>query len=147
MQEKSVGSSSVTALADPSGSGKSTCARLAARLWDAEFGTVSVGGERQRISIARALLKDAPIVLLDEATASLDIENKTHVQETLSRLLVGKTVIVIARRMRTVEAADKVVVLDGGHVVEQGAPAQLMEQGGLFARMVGLQRQSAEWTL
>ena len=131
----------------PSGSGKSTCARLAARLWDAESGTVSVGGERQRISIARALLKDAPIVLLDEAAASLDVENEMRVQEALSRLLVGKTVIVIAHRMRTVEAADKVVVLDGGHVVEQGAPAQLMEQNGLFARMVGLQRQSAEWTL
>lgn len=115
--------------------------------WDAESGTVSVGGERQRISIARALLKDAPIVLLDEATASLDVENEMRVQEALSRLLVGKTVIVIAHRMRTVEAADKVVVLDGGHVVEQGAPAQLMEQSGLFARMVGLQRQSAEWTL
>ncbi len=115
--------------------------------WDAESGTVSVGGERQRISIARALLKDAPIVLLDEATASLDVENEMRVQEALSRLLVGKTVIVIAHRMRTVEAADKVVVLDGGHVVEQGAPAQLMEQSGLFARMVGLQRQSTEWTL
>ena len=131
----------------PSGSGKSTCARLAARLWDAESGTVSVGGERQRISIARALLKDAPIVLLDEATASLDVENEMRVQEALSRLLVGKTVIVIAHRMRTVEAADKVVALDGGHAVEQGALAQLMEQGGLFARMVGLQRQSTEWTL
>lgn len=147
MQEKSVGSSSIIALVGPSGSGKSTCARLAARLWDVESGTVSVGGERQRISIARALLKDAPIVLLDEATASLDVENEMRVQEALSRLLVGKTVIVIAYRMRTVEAADKVVVLDGGHVVEQGAPAQLMEQSGLFARMVGLQRQSAEWTL
>lgn len=131
----------------PSGSGKSTCARFAARLWDAESGMVSVGCERQRISIARALLKDAPIVLLDEATASLDVENETRVQEELSHLLVGKTVIVIAHRMRTVEAADKVVVLDGGHVVEQSAPAQLMEQSGLFARMVGLQRQSAEWTL
>ena len=85
--------------------------------------------------------------MLDEAAASLDVENEMRVQEALSRLLVGKTVIVIAHRMRTVEAADKVVVLDGGHVVEQGAPAQLMEQNGLFARMVGLQRQSAEWTL
>ena len=216
----------VTALVGPSGSGKSTCARLAARLWDAEDGHVRVGGvdvssvdpevllrdfsvvfqdvvlfddtvagnirlgrrgasdeevlaaaraancdefvrrmpegydtligengarlsggERQRISIARALLKDAPIVLLDEATASLDVENETRVQDALSRLLAGKTVVVIAHRMRTVEAADKVVVLEGGRVVEQGAPSDLMAREGLFARMVGLQRQSAEWAL
>lgn len=219
-------SGEVTALVGPSGSGKSTCARLAARLWDADAGCVRVGGidvstvdpevllrdfavvfqdvllfddtvagnirlgkrgatdeevlaaakaancdefvrrlpdgydtmigengarlsggERQRISIARALLKNAPILLLDEATASLDVENETKVQQALSRLLAGKTVIVIAHRMRTVEAADKIVVLDGGRVVEQGAPKELMERGGLFARMVGLQRQSAEWAL
>ena len=216
----------VTALVGPSGSGKSTCARLAARLWDASSGRVSVGGvdvstvepeslladfsvvfqdvtlfddtvmenirlgkrgatdeevlaaaraancdefvsrmpegygtmigengarlsggERQRISIARALLKDAPVVLLDEATASLDVENETKVQEALSRLLAGKTVIVIAHRMRTVMNADKVVVLEGGRVAEQGHPAELMERDGLFARMVRLQRESAEWTL
>ncbi len=216
----------VTALVGPSGSGKSTCARLAARLWDAGSGRVTVGGvdvssvdpevllrdfavvfqdvtlfddtvagnirlgrrgatdeevraaakaaccdgfvarmpqgydtpigengsrlsggERQRISIARALLKDAPIVLLDEATASLDVENETEVQRALSRLLAGRTVIVIAHRMRTVEAADKVVVLDGGRVAEQGSPAELMRRDGLFARMVRLQRESSEWTL
>ena len=216
----------VTALVGPSGSGKSTCARLAARLWDASSGRVTVGGvdvstvdpevllrdfsvvfqdvtlfddtvmgnirlgrrgatdeevlaaaraarcdgfvsrmpegyatmigengarlsggERQRISIARALLKDAPIVLLDEATASLDVESETEVQAALSRLLAGRTVIVIAHRMRTVMAADRVVVLDGGHVAEQGSPERLMAAGGLFARMVALQRESADWAL
>ena len=216
----------VTALVGPSGSGKSTCARLAARLWDATSGRVSVGGvdvatvdpevllrdfsvvfqdvllfddtvmgnirlgrrgatdeevlaaaraancdgfvsrmpqgyatmigengarlsggERQRISIARALLKDAPIVLLDEATASLDVENETEVQQALSRLLAGKTVIVIAHRMRTVANADKIVVLDSGRVAEQGSPSELMERGGLFARMVSLQQESAQWAL
>ncbi|MDM8301508.1 ABC transporter ATP-binding protein [Collinsella tanakaei] len=216
----------VTALVGPSGSGKSTCARLAARLWDAGAGRVTVGGvdvatidpevllrdfavvfqdvllfddtvmgnirlgrrgatdeevlaaaraancdefvsrlpegydtmigengsklsggERQRISIARALLKDAPIVLLDEATASLDVENETKVQEALSRLLAGKTVIVIAHRMRTVQAADKIVVLEGGRVAEQGSPAELLARDGLFARMVRLQTESASWAL
>ena len=216
----------VTALVGPSGSGKSTCARLAARLWDADAGRVTVGGvdvatvdpevlladfsvvfqdvllfddtvmgnirlgrrgatdeevlaaaraancdefvsrlpqgydtmigengarlsggERQRISIARALLKDAPVVLLDEATASLDVENETQVQEALSRLLAGKTVIVIAHRMRTVMSADKIVVLEDGRVAEQGSPEELLAAGGLFARMVALQTQSADWTL
>ena len=112
-----------------------------------ENGSRLSGGERQRISIARALLKGAPVVLLDEATASLDVENETKVQEALSRLLVGKTVIVIAHRMRTVMSADKVVVLEEGRVAEQGSPAELMAKGGLFARMVGLQTQSAEWAL
>lgn len=216
----------VTALVGPSGSGKSTCARLAARLWDATEGRVTVGGvdvetidpevllrdfsvvfqdvvlfddtvagnvrlgrrgatdeevlaaaraancdgfvsrmpegygtmvgengarlsggERQRISIARALLKDAPIVLLDEATASLDVENETEVQGALSRLLAGRTVIVIAHRMRTVMAADHVVVLDSGRVAEQGSPAELLARDGLFARMVRLQTESADWAL
>lgn len=216
----------VTALVGPSGSGKSTCARLAARLWDINSGTIKVGGidistidpevllrdysmvfqdvvlfddtvmenirlgrrnatddeviaaakaancdefvnrlaqgyntligengsklsggERQRISIARALLKDAPIVLLDEATASLDVENETKVQEALSRLLVGKTVLVIAHRMRTIEAADKIIVLADGKVAEQGSPNELISQNGLFSRMVKLQQQSSNWKL
>ena len=214
----------VTALVGPSGSGKSTCARLSARLWDHDAGSLTVGGvevldidpetlmrdfsvvfqdvtlfddtvmenirlgrrgatdnevlaaaaaancdefverlaqgystkigengarlsggERQRISIARALLKDAPIVLLDEATASLDVENESRVQEALSRLLAGKTVLVIAHRMRTVLGADKVVVLEGGRVVEQGSPAELLTASGSFARMVALQNESAGW--
>ena len=216
----------VTALVGPSGSGKSTCARLAARLWDADAGRVTVGGvdvagvdpevlladfsvvfqdvllfddtvmgnirlgrrgatdeevlaaaraancdefvsrlpqgydtmigengtrlsggERQRISIARALLKGAPVVLLDEATASLDVENETEVQGALSRLLAGKTVIVIAHRMRTVMSADKVVVLEDGRVAEQGSPEGLLATDGLFARMVRLQTESANWAL
>ena len=112
-----------------------------------ENGAKLSGGERQRISIARALLKDAPIVLLDEATASLDVENETKVQSALSRLLQGKTVLVIAHRMRTVEAADKIVVLADGKVAEEGSPQELMEKGGLFRRMVELQRQSAKWQL
>ena len=112
-----------------------------------ENGAKLSGGERQRISIARALLKDAPIVLLDEATASLDVENETKVQGALSRLLRGKTVLVIAHRMRTVAGADHIVVLEDGHVAQQGAPAELMEQGGLYRRMVELQSQSAGWRL
>ncbi len=112
-----------------------------------ENGAKLSGGERQRISIARALLKNAPIVLLDEATASLDVENETKVQGALSRLLAGKTVLVIAHRMRTVAGADHIVVLENGHVAEQGTPAELMERGGLYRRMVELQSESARWQL
>ena len=217
----------VTALVGPSGSGKSTCARLAARLWDIQKGSIKVGGtdikgvdpevllgdysmvfqdvvlfddtvmenirlgrhgatdeevlaaakaancdefveklpegygtfigengaklsggERQRISIARALLKDAPIVLLDEATASLDVENETKVQGALSRLLAGKTVLVIAHRMRTVEAADRIVVLADGRVAETGTPEELLKkENGIFRRMAQLQASSAEWSI
>ena len=217
----------VTALVGPSGSGKSTCARLAARLWDIDRGSIKVGGvdissidpeplltdysmvfqdvvlfddtvmenirlgkhgatdeevrtaaraancdefveklplgyatpigengaklsggERQRISIARALLKNAPIVLLDEATASLDVENETKVQGALSRLLTGKTVLVIAHRMRTVEAADKIVVLADGKVAEEGSPSDLLaKENGIFRRMTQLQSASAGWCL
>ena len=112
-----------------------------------ENGAKLSGGERQRISIARALLKNAPIVLLDEATASLDVENETKVQGALSRLLAGKTVLVIAHRMRTVAGADHIVVLENGHVAEQGTPAELMGKGGLYRRMVELQSHSAQWQL
>ena len=217
----------VTALVGPSGSGKSTCARLAARLWDIDQGSIEVGGvdiaaidpevlltdyamvfqdvvlfddtvmenirlgrhgatdeevicaaqaanceefvsklpqgydtpigengaklsggERQRISIARALLKNAPIVLLDEATASLDVENETKVQGALSRLLQGKTVLVIAHRMRTVEAADHIVVLSEGKVAEEGRPEELLrEDDGIFRHMTELQTASAGWSI
>lgn len=112
-----------------------------------ENGARLSGGERQRISIARALLKDAPVLLLDEATASLDVENETKVQEALSRLLAGKTVLVIAHRMRTVESADKIVVLSDGHVAEEGTPDELLSRDGLFRHMVELQRQSSGWKL
>lgn len=113
-----------------------------------ENGAKLSGGERQRISIARALLKDAPIVLLDEATASLDVENETKVQDALSRLLRGKTVLVIAHRMRTVQAADHIVVLKDGRVVEEGSPSNLMARpDGIFRHMAELQGASANWTL
>lgn len=112
-----------------------------------ENGSRLSGGERQRVSIARALLKDAPIVLLDEATASLDVESETKIQEALSRLLVGKTVLVIAHRMRTVLNADKVIVLDAGKVVEEGSPRDLLASGGAFRRMVDVQQSGLAWTI
>ena len=113
-----------------------------------ENGAKLSGGERQRISIARALLKGAPIVLLDEATASLDVENETKVQGALSRLLEGKTVLVIAHRMRTVEAADRIVVLADGKVAEEGRPDELLAKAdGIFRRMTELQTASAQWSI
>ncbi|MFA7493105.1 MAG: ABC transporter ATP-binding protein, partial [Proteiniphilum sp.] len=208
----------VTALIGPSGGGKSTAAKLAARFWDVNSGTITLGGtdittidpeallknysivfqdvvlfngsvmdnirigkkdasdgevlcaahaaqcddfvhnlpdgyrtiigengstlsggERQRISIARALLKDAPIVLLDEATASVDAENETKIQAAISELVRDRTVLVIAHRMRTVANADKIVVLENGHVAETGSPSALIKQNGLFARMLRMQ--------
>lgn len=112
-----------------------------------ENGCELSGGERQRISIARAFLKDAPIILLDEATASLDVENETLIQTALSRLIKNKTVLVIAHRMRTVAGADKIVVLSDGVVAEQGTPQELMHKNGIFKRMAELQTQSQNWTL
>ena len=208
----------ITALVGPSGSGKTTAAKLAARFWDIQDGTIRLGGEdisridpetllknfsivfqdvvlfntsirdnirigkrdatdeeilraaklancddfvrklpqgydtvigengdtlsggeRQRISIARAILKDAPIVLLDEATASLDVENESKIQQSISELVQNKTVIIIAHRMRTIANADKVVVLDKNKVAEVGSPAELKEKGGLFCKMLKLQ--------
>ena len=111
-----------------------------------ENGAKLSGGERQRISIARALLKNAPIVLLDEATASLDVENESKVQGALSRLLAGKTVLVIAHRMRTVRSADRIVVLKEGRVVEEGEPQELYaNEGSLFRHMAELQSANAQW--
>ena len=112
-----------------------------------ENGCELSGGERQRISIARAFLKDAPIILLDEATASLDVENETAIQQALSRLIQNKTVLIIAHRMRTVSGADKVVVLADGIVKEQGAPNELIKQNGIYKHMAELQTQSQNWTL
>ncbi|MGI6012088.1 MAG: ABC transporter ATP-binding protein [Ruminococcus sp.] len=112
-----------------------------------ENGCELSGGERQRISIARAFLKNAPIILLDEATASLDVENETLIQTALSRLIKDKTVLVIAHRMRTVAGADKIVVLSDGTVAEEGAPDDLMKENGIYARMVKLQTESQNWTL
>lgn len=112
-----------------------------------ENGSVLSGGERQRISIARAFLKDAPVILLDEATASLDVENETAIQSAISRLIKDKTVLLIAHRMRTVAGADKVVVLSGGTVAEQGSPNELIRKNGIYARMVKLQTESQSWSL
>ena len=216
----------VTALVGPSGGGKTTVSRLAARFWDNQKGTITVGGmdvsktdperlmslysivfqdvtlfdntimenirlgkkdatdqevlaaarlancdefaeklpdkwntnigengcalsggERQRISIARAFLKDAPIILLDEATASLDVENETLIQTALSRLIKDKTVLVIAHRMRTVAGADKIVVLSDGVVAEQGSPDELYNKNGIYRHMVDLQTSSQNWKI
>ena len=112
-----------------------------------ENGCELSGGERQRISIARAFLKNAPIILLDEATASLDVENETLIQTALSRLIADKTVLVIAHRMRTVAGADKIVVLSDGTVVEEGSPKDLEEKNGVYAHMVKLQTESQNWKL
>ena len=112
-----------------------------------ENGSDLSGGERQRISIARAFLKDAPIVLLDEATASLDVENETLIQTALSRLIKDKTVLVIAHRMRTVAGADKIVVLKGGVVAEQGSPDELYRRGGIYRHMFNLQADSGKWKI
>ncbi len=214
----------VTALIGPSGSGKTTVSRLAARFWDCQQGTITVGGmdiskvdpetllslysiifqdvilfnntilenirigkkdasdqevleaarlancmdfieklpegvhtmigengselsggERQRISIARAFLKDAPIILMDEATASLDVDNESIIQESISKLIKNKTVLIIAHRMRSVDCADKIVVLKDGKIVEQGNAKALKEQKGIYAHMLELQHRSNEW--
>lgn len=112
-----------------------------------ENGSSLSGGERQRISIARAFLKDAPIILLDEATASLDVENETAIQSALSRLIQNKTVLLIAHRMRTFSGADKVVVLSDGTVAEQGSPDTLMKKKDIYSHMVKLQTESQNWSI
>lgn len=216
----------VTALIGPSGGGKTTVSRLAARFWDVNSGTITLGGmdisktdpetllslysivfqdvtlfnntimenirigrkeatdaevmeaammahcdefvnklpngydttigengcelsggERQRISIARAFLKNAPILLLDEATASLDVENETLIQASLSQLMKNKTVLLIAHRMRTVAGADQIIVLKDGHVAESGSPDKLMNENGIFAHMSRLQTEAASWSI
>jgi len=112
-----------------------------------ENGSTLSGGERQRLSIARALLKDAPIVLLDEATASLDPENEALIQRAISTLIAGKTVVVIAHRLRTVMGADKIVVLNNGRLIEEGTSDELIAKNGLFARLYNIQRESLGWTV
>ncbi|MFT4008140.1 MAG: ABC transporter ATP-binding protein [Lacrimispora sp.] len=132
---------------------RANCHEFVSRLPDrydtlvGENGNTLSGGERQRISIARALLKDAPIILLDEATASLDPENELEIQEALSQLIKNKTVVVIAHRLRTIAGADNIVVLENGKVVQQGAGAELLKTGGLYARLFGIQQDNAEWSL
>ena len=214
----------VTALIGPSGGGKTTVSRLAARFWDCQKGTITVGGmnvseiepecllslysivfqdvtlfnntvmenirigkkdatdeevmaaaklanctdfieklpdkwntligengselsggERQRISIARAFLKDAPIILMDEATASLDVDNESVIQESISKLIQNKTVLIIAHRMRTVDGVDKIVVLKDGVVAEQGTPEELKQRNGLYKHMIDTQLETGQW--
>ncbi len=110
-----------------------------------ENGSELSGGERQRISIARAFLKDAPIILMDEATASLDVDNESLIQESISKLIRNKTVLIIAHRMRTVDGVDKIVVLKDGKVAEEGAPAELKKAGGLYKHMADIQLCSEQW--
>ena len=110
-----------------------------------ENGSELSGGERQRISIARAFLKDAPIILMDEATASLDVDNESVIQESISKLIRNKTVLIIAHRMRTVDGADQIVVLKDGVVAEQGTPAALKEKKGIYKHMVDMQLESEQW--
>ena len=104
-----------------------------------ERGVTLSGGQRQRLAIARAILRDAPILLLDEATSALDAESETLVQEALDRLMEGRTTIVIAHRLATVLKADRILVMDGGRIVEEGTHATLVNAGGLYARLARLQ--------
>ena len=110
-----------------------------------ENGSELSGGERQRISIARAFLKDAPVILMDEATASLDVDNESLIQESISKLIQNKTVIIIAHRMRTVDGVDKIVVLKDGKVTETGTPEELRKKNGIYKHMVDTQSKTDKW--
>lgn len=112
-----------------------------------EGGCTLSGGEKQRLSIARAMLKDAQIVLLDEATASLDPENEVEVQRAITKLITGRTVIVIAHRLKTIRNADKIVVLDDGRIVEQGTHEELLKNDRLYARLWNIQMKTSGWKL
>ena len=112
-----------------------------------ENGATLSGGQRQRLSIARAILKDAPIILLDEATASLDPENEVLIQKAISKLVRGKTVIMIAHRLKTITEADQIFVLNNGKIVEQGTHKQLLMQQGLYHKLFYLQKDSANWAI
>ena len=128
------------AIVGPSGSGKTTLCNLTARFWD-----VQSGGERQRISIARAIMKDAPIIILDEATANVDPENEKELMEAVAELTHDKTVIMIAHRLKTVRNADKIFVVDHGEIVQQGTHEELVAVGGLYRRFVVERKRAAGW--
>lgn len=110
-----------------------------------EGGCTLSGGEKQRISIARAILKDAPVILLNEATASLDPENEVDVQRAIDTLISGRTVIVIAHRLKTIMNADRIIVLDNGRIAEQGVHADLLASGGLYSRLWNIQGKTMGW--
>lgn len=112
-----------------------------------EGGSTLSGGEKQRISIARAILKDAPVLLLDEATSSLDPENERDVQQAIEELVKGRTVIMIAHKLKTIAGADKILLLDRGKITEQGTHRELMEKNGLYARMWNVQQESSGWQI
>ena len=114
---------------------------------DGVSGELADSKSRERLKFTCALLKDSPVILLDEATASLDAGNETHIQRAISRLVKGKTVLIIAHRMRTVEGADKIVLLKDGKVAEQGSPEELLAKGGIYANTCKLQQQSGEWRI
>ena len=112
-----------------------------------EGGSTLSGGEKQRISIARAILKNASIVILDEATASIDPENEHLIQQAISELTVGKTVIVIAHRLATIEHADQILVVDAGQIVQQGTHTELIQQNGLYRRFIDIREQAEGWSI
>ena len=126
----------------PSGSGKTTLCNLMARFWD-----VQGGGERQRISIAWAIMKDAPVIILDEATANVDPENEKELMEAVAELTHDKTVIMIAHRLRTVVDADQILVLDNGKLVEYGTHEKLMKKNGLYHKLFHIQQESLGWAV
>ena len=112
-----------------------------------EGGATLSGGEKQRLSIARALLKNAPVVLLDEATSSLDPENEAEIQQAIGRLIKGRTVVIIAHRLKTIVGADSILVLENGHIVEEGTHQQLLKQNGLYSRLWHLQMATEDWKI
>ena len=122
------------------------CRTATTRFWE-RAAAPSPGGEKQRLSIARAMLKDAPIVILDEATASVDPENEAELQAAISSLTKGKTLILIAHRLKTVRDADQILALNGGHIVQRGTHAELMAQGGLYRRFIEIREQAEGWRL
>ena len=141
-----------TAIVGPSGAGKTTMCNLIARFWDVNAGKITIGGtlsggEKQRISIARAMLKDAPIIILDEATSSVDPENEDELQRAIEALTHDKTIIMIAHRLKTVRNADQILVLDNAHIVQRGTHAELIQQKGLYADFVSARQEAIGWKL